>query len=80
MSLKTLSREGSLEGDKSSSFANFFLKYLKIDLNLRIIAYFFYRQQIPHISTDKRRLCLKKLFETKKKADYQKKLLLARWA
>ena len=38
MSLQTLLREGSLEGDKSSSFATFFLKYLKIDLNLRIIA------------------------------------------
>ena len=42
MSWQTLSREGSLEGDKSSSFANFFLKYLQIDLNLRIIAYFFF--------------------------------------
>ena len=38
MSLQILLKKSSLEGDKSSFFANFCLKYLKIDRNLRIIA------------------------------------------
>ena len=60
MSLQTLSREGSLEGDKSSSFANFFLKYLKIDLTLRIIAYFFLQTaNTPYLYRQKKALLKK---------------------